>query len=588
MTTTHSSAIIPVASNRALYTRLWGAVKPYRKVFAIAVLAMAIGGAAQGAFGYFLKVLLDKLFVQGNEQYAWIAALGIVLIFLISGLANFVSGYGMQWVSTKVILDFRNQMFHRLIRLPEPFFSRTSTGTMMSKVTNDVMGLQEAATNALTSLVRGTFTIIIGLATMFVLSWKLTLITFATVPILALIISAFGKRLRSLSRETQVAQAAITDVLEESIRGHKVIKVFGGERYELSRFESAANRIRQLSMKHGAAAAAGTPFTHLIVSVAIALIVYLAASNTMGSGLSVSSFVAYIVAAAGLIPQIKALTSVNEQIQKGLAACESVFGLIDSPVETDTGSKNMDRANGGLRFDAVSLQYENQGGLALNDVSIDIKAGESIALVGPSGGGKTSFMNLVPRFFTPTAGTITLDGVALTDIKLTDLRKQIAMVSQDVVLFNDTVAANIAYGVIGDADMAKVKDAAAAAHCLEFINALPTGFNTEIGDNGSRLSGGQRQRIAIARALYKDAPILLLDEATSALDSESERAVQIALDALMRGRTTLVVAHRLSTIEKADRILVLEAGRIVESGTHAELLLRGGLYTSLHRLQFSA
>ena len=579
---------VPTASNRALYMRLLTYVKPYRMAFAIAIAAMAVGGAAQGAFALFLKELLEKLFEQGNAQYAWIASLAIVVIFLITGISNFVSGYGMQWVSTKVILDLRNQMFHRLIRLPEPFFSRTSTGTMMSKVTNDVMGLQEAATNALTALVRGSFTLIIALGTMFYLSWKLTLITFATVPILAFIIGAFGKRLRGLSRETQVAQAAITDVLEESIRGHKVIKVFGGERYELSRFESAANRIRQLSMKHGAAAAAGTPFTHLIVSVAIALIVYLAASNTMGSGLSVSSFVAYIVAAAGLIPQIKALTSVNEQIQKGLAACESVFGLIDSPVETDTGSKNMDRAKGELRFDAVSLQYESQGGLALNDVSIDIKAGETIALVGPSGGGKTSFMNLVPRFFTPTAGTITLDGVALTDIKLTDLRKQIAMVSQDVVLFNDTVAANIAYGVIGDADMAKVKDAAAAAHCLEFINALPAGFNTEIGDNGSRLSGGQRQRIAIARALYKDAPILLLDEATSALDSESERAVQTALDALMRGRTTLVVAHRLSTIEKADRILVLEAGRIVESGTHAELLLRGGLYTSLHRLQFSA
>jgi ATP-binding cassette, subfamily B, bacterial MsbA len=586
MNSTQSSTTAP-ASNRALYTRLLGYIKPYRMAFAIAIAAMAVGGAAQGAFALFLKELLEKLFEQGNAQYAWIASIAIVVIFLITGLSNFVSGYGMQWVSTKVILDLRNQMFHRLIRLPEPFFSRTSTGTMMSKVTNDVMGLQEAATNALTALVRGSFTLIIALGTMFYLSWKLTLITFATVPILAFIIGAFGKRLRGLSRETQVAQAAITDVLEESIRGHKVIKVFGGERYELSRFESAANRIRQLSMKHGAAAAAGTPFTHLIVSIAIALIVYLAASNTMGSGLSVSSFVAYIVAAAGLIPQIKALTSVNEQIQKGLAACESVFGLIDTTVEADTGSKNMDRANGELRFDAVSLQYENQTSHALNNVSIDIKAGETIALVGPSGGGKTSFMNLVPRFFTPTAGTITLDGHPLADIKLTDLRKQIAMVSQDVVLFNDTVAANIAYGVVGNADMAKVKEAAVAAHCLDFIEALPNGFNTEIGDNGMRLSGGQRQRIAIARALYKDAPILLLDEATSALDSESERAVQTALDALMRGRTTLVVAHRLSTIEKADRILVLEAGKIVESGTHAELLLRGGLYTSLHRLQFS-
>ncbi len=577
-----------VASNRELYGRLLGYIKPYRLAFAGAVLAMAVGGAVQGAFAAFLKVLLEKLFEQGNAQYAWIASLAIVAIFLVTGLSNFISGYGMQWVSTKVILDFRNQMFHRLIRLPEPFFSRTSTGTLMSKVTNDVMGLQEAATNALNALVRGSFTLVIALGTMFFLSWKLTLITFATVPILALIIGAFGKRLRGLSRETQVAQAAITDVLEESIRGHKVIKVFGGERYELSRFDAAANRIRKLSMKHGAAAAAGTPFTHLIVSIAIALIVYLAASNTMGSGLSVSSFVAYIVAAAGLIPQIKGLTSVNEQIQKGLAACESVFGLIDAPLEADTGTQNMARAKGDLRFAAVSLQYDNQSSSALKDVSVNIKAGETIALVGPSGGGKTSFMNLLPRFFTPTAGSITLDGHALANIKLVDLRNQMAMVSQDVVLFNDTVAANIAYGVVGKIDMDKVKAAASAANCLDFIEGLSDGFSTAIGDNGSRLSGGQRQRLAIARALFKDAPILLLDEATSALDSESERAVQNALDTLMRGRTTLVVAHRLSTIEKADRILVLEAGEIVESGTHAELLSRGGLYTSLHRLQFSS
>ena len=583
----NSTSSPPAVSNRALYVRLLGAVKPYRLAFAGAVVAMAVGGAAQGAFGYFLKVLLEKLFVQGNSQYAWIAAVAIVVIFLISGLANFASGYGMQWVSTKVILDFRNQMFHRLIRLPEPFYSRTTTGTMMSKVTNDVMGLQEAATNALTSLVRGSFTVIIGMVTMFVLSWKLTLITFATVPILALIISAFGKRLRSLSRETQVAQAAITDVLQESIRGHKVIKVFGGENYELLRFDVAANRIRQLSMKHGAAAAGGTPFTQFIVSIAIALIVYLAASNTMGTGLDVASFVAYIVITAGLVPQIKGLTSVNEQIQKGLAACESVFGLIDAPLETDAGQETIKRANGDLHFAHVSLQYENQSGFALKDISVNIKAGETIALVGPSGGGKTSFVNLLPRFFTPSAGSISLDGHALANIKLVDLRNQIAMVSQDVVLFNDTVAANIAYGVTGKIDLDKVKAAAAAANCLDFIEGLSDGLNTPIGDNGSRLSGGQRQRLAIARALFKDAPILLLDEATSALDSESERAVQNALDTLMQGRTTLVVAHRLSTIEKADRILVLEGGEIVESGTHAELLSRGGLYTSLHRLQFS-
>jgi ATP-binding cassette, subfamily B, bacterial MsbA len=503
-------------------------------------------------------------------------------------LSHFIAGYGMQWVGNKVILDFRNLMFQRLIRLPEPLFSRTTTGALMSKVTYDVLGIQEASTNALNASVRGTVTLVVALGYMFILSWKLTLIMFATAPILAIIIGAFSRRLRNISREAQVAQAGITEVLEESIRGHKVIKIFGGETYEAKRFDGAANNIRKLAMKHGAAAAAGTPFTHFIVSLAIALIVYLAASKSLGTGLAVNDFVTYIVAAAGLVPQIKGLTSVSEQMQRGLASCESVFGLIDSPAEVDTGSVTIERANGTILFEKVSLAYENQTTPALEEVSLDIAAGETIALVGPSGGGKTSLVNLVPRFFTPNTGRIMLDGCALGDIKLTDLRRQMALVSQDVVLFNDTVAANIAYGVTGTPDKKKIEDAARAANCLDFIRALPQGFDTGIGDNGSRLSGGQRQRLAIARAIYKDAPILLLDEATSALDSESERAVQEALEALMRGRTTIVVAHRLSTIEGADRIVVMDGGRIAEVGKHHELIARNGLYAGLYKLQFAA
>lgn len=573
--------------DRAIYARLLGYVRPYRWAFIGSCLAMAFGGLVEGSFAWFLSNMLGKLFEQGDSTYAAVAASGIVLVFLLSGLSHFVSGYGMQWVGNKMILDFRNAMFHRLIHVPATFFDQHSTGTLLSKVNNDVLGVQDAATSALNSLIRGGFTLITLLATMFWLNWKLTLITFATIPILAFIIGAFSKRLRKIAREAQVAQATVTDVLAESIRGQRVVKIFGGQLFEGERFDRAANHIRRLAMKHSAAAAAATPFTHIIVASAIALIVYLAASRTLGVNMSVAEFVGFITAAAGLVPQIKGLASVSEKIQKGLAAAESVFALIDAPLEKDEGTVTLARAKGHVQFDAVSLRYNEQQAHAIESLSLNVSPGETIALVGPSGSGKTSLINLLPRFFTPTAGQIKLDGHVLDDIKLADLRRQIALVSQDVVLFNDTVAANISYGHEGPVDRAAIESAARAANCMDFIDALPEKFETVIGENGSRLSGGQRQRLAIARALFKNAPILLLDEATSALDSESEHAVQIALDTLMKGRTTLVVAHRLSTIENANRIVVMERGKIVEVGTHAELLAMGGLYKSLYRLQFS-
>jgi ATP-binding cassette, subfamily B, bacterial MsbA len=578
----------PAQRDRAVYGRLLGHVKPYKWAFIGSCVAMAFGGLVDGSFAWFLKNMLGTVFVDGNPQYAAWAAIGIVIVFFLSGMSHFIAGYGMMWVGHKVILDFRNAMFHRLIHVPASYYDQHTSGTLMSKVSNDVIGVQEAATNALNAIIRGTFTLITLLVTMLVLNWKLTLIMFVTIPILGLVISVFGKRLRVIARGSQVAHAQVTDVLAEAIRGQRVVKIFGGQQYEGARFDGAAGKIRHYAMKHALAASAATPFTHIVVAAAIGLIVYLAASRTLGVGMPVEDFVAYIVAAAGLVPQIKGLASVSEKIQKGLAAAESVFALIDAPLEEDKGTVTLSRATGQLEFNNVSMRYPSSKTAAIDDFSLKIAPGETIALVGPSGSGKTSLINLLPRFFKPASGAIHLDGHALEDIKLADLRRQIALVSQDVVLFNDTVAANITYGHEGTPNREDVMAAARAANCLDFIDALPDQFEAMIGENGARLSGGQRQRLAIARALFKNAPILLLDEATSALDSESERAVQVALDTLMKGRTTLVVAHRLSTIENASRIVVMERGKIVEIGTHAELIALGGLYKSLHRLQFAA
>ncbi len=571
----------------ALYKRLLSYVKPYRWAFTGAILAMAIGGIVEGSFAYLLKTMLETLFVEGNEKYAWVAAIAVVAVFLTTGISHFVAGYGMQWVGNRIMLDMRNLMYKQLIRLPVPTFDAYSSGEFLSRITNDVMGVQAASTTALTTLVRSSFTLIGFLVTMFVLNWRLTLITLIAVPILGVVINLFGKRLRRLSVSSLSAQADLLDIVRESVVAQRVIKISGGEAHESQRFDKSANTLRQLIMKQSIAAAATTPITHFVVSIAIGAIIYLAASKTLGEPMPMASFIAFIVAATALVPQIKQLASVNEQIQRGLAASTRIFALIDAPVETDTGQVAMARAQGAIRFENVSLNYVTKNTLALDNVSLTIAPGETIALVGPSGGGKTSLVNLVPRFFTPTSGMIYVDDIAIEQIKLNDLREQIALVSQDVVLFNDTVSANIAYGKTALATVEAIEDAARAANCLDFIQSLPEGFNTVIGENGARLSGGQRQRLAIARAILKNAPILLLDEATSALDSESERAVQEALTTLMRGRTTIVVAHRLSTIENASRIAVLESGKIVELGTHRELLAANKLYAGLHRLQFA-
>jgi subfamily B ATP-binding cassette protein MsbA len=577
----------PAATSRELYLRLLRNVWPYRAMLAGGVVAMIVGGLADAGIVQLLDPILKELFVKHDETLAILLPLAIVAVFVVSGLASFVSGYSTQWVAQKVILDMRRAMFATVLRLPPAYFDEIATASLVTKFTNDVGNLASASTNVLTSLVRDSVTVVALLAILVWSNWKLTLITFVVIPPIALVVRVFSRRLRVMSRETQKAMGGIAEVLDESIANQRVVRVFGGQAYESDRFEKASQRIRRFTMKQAVAAAGTVPVTQLFVACAIAAIIYFAAQQAFAGMTDAGQFLKFIAATGLLLQPLKRLTGINESLQRGLAACESVFAIIDETPEDDRGTVDIARAKGAIRLEHVSLSYRGGSRPALDDVSLSIEPGETVALVGPSGSGKSSLIHLLPRFYHPQSGRVTLDGHDLEALTLESLRRQIALVSQSVVLFNDTVAANIAYGRAEGVSQSQIVAAAEAAHAMEFIRTLPQGLDTEIGENGAKLSGGQRQRIAIARAILKDAPILLLDEATSALDTESERAVQAALEALMRGRTTIVIAHRLSTIEKADRIVVLSQGRIVESGAHGDLVTRGGVYAGLHRLQFA-
>ncbi len=583
------------AQDRTALNRLISYLKPHIGLIVGSLLAMAVVAAAETSIPALMKPLLDRGFTGQLNSKLWQVPVFLVGLALVRSLAQFLSNYLLTRVINAVLLKLREQMFQTLLHASTTFFQKNSASSLINAVVFEVNNVLSIMGGMLISLVRDSLTVVGLMGYLIYLNWKLTLVVLFIFPVIAFIMSKINRRLRSLNREQQNLTSELAYIVEESAAGYKIVKVHGAHEYEMNRFMQKAERLRQFALKSAAAGGLNQPITQLIASMALSIVLVIALMQSATEGPTVGGFAAFITAMMLVISPLKHLADINQPLQRGLTAAEMIFGLMDQPFEESEdrrlNMKSLDKAKGAIRFENVGFSYQQEQGRkdALSNINLNIKPGEIVAFVGPSGGGKSTLVNLLPRFFKPTSGHIYLDDHPLEDIVLADVRKQLAFVSQDVILFNDTIAANVAYGATNEkgVERGRVMEALEAANLSSMIRELPDGIDSLVGDNGNRLSGGQRQRLAIARAIYKNAPILILDEATSALDSESERQVQDALERLMAGRTTLVIAHRLSTIEHADHIVVLEHGHIVENGSHEELIKKDGLYANLHRIQFA-
>lgn len=568
------------------FKRLWTYIRLYKAGLVVAVIALVVNAVSDTYMISLLKPLLDEGFGQAESNFLKTLPFIILGLMMVRGISSFVSSYCLSWVSGNVVMLMRRRIFNQFMHMPVSFFDRESTGGLLSRITYDTEQVAGATSKALVSIVREGASIVGLLVLMFWNSWQLSLVLLVVAPVVAMGISVVSKRFRKISKSMQTTMGHVTSSAEQMLKGHKVVLSYGGQNVETKRFETVSNKMRQQTMKLVSAQSIANPVIQMIASMALVAVLYLASFDSIREQLTPGTFTVIFSAMFGLMRPLKALTNVTSDFQRGMAASQTLFQLMALETENDTGKFETDKVRGDIAVKDVTFTYQGKEKPALSHVSFTIPQGKTVALVGRSGSGKSTIANLFTRFYDVDSGSITLDEHDIRDYKLTNLRQHFALVSQNVHLFNDTIANNIAYAAEGNYTREQIEEAARLAHAMDFVQNMDDGLDTMIGENGASLSGGQRQRIAIARALLRDAPVLILDEATSALDTESERAIQAALDELQKNKTVLVIAHRLSTIEQADEILVVDEGEIIERGKHAELLAKDGAYAQLHRIQF--